>query len=179
MILFNLLTVPKLLKKARERIKELQDPKVNESYSRISKYIYRLVQFQEITMSVCIFQFVAFIIWIEIEFVDLEINEIAKIDKVLWVYMCFAGMINFIIFTNDSLLILQALEWSIMIYFMKYQDEKTLSSIIQHMSNADTRRKFIRGEGIIIYSHLIAMILILVLTYVSMTIISQLEFAIN
>ena len=110
MILFNIVTVPKLIKKVKQRIQELQDPKVNESYSKISKYIYRMVKFQEIYMCICISLFVGLIIWVEIEYADIDFNvkELNEInDKKLWiVFYSFACIINFLSVTNDLLLIM-------------------------------------------------------------------------
>ena len=78
-------------------------------------------------MSFCISFLIGNIIWVEIEFNDLDLKGLIDHsdgfdDKLLIAINCFEIIFNVIATINDLLLLLQALEWSIMIYFMKYQD---------------------------------------------------------
>ena len=120
-------------------------------------------------MSFCISFLIGITIWVQIEFNDLDLKGLIDHsdrfeDKLLIAINCFEIIFNSLTFINDLLLLLQALEWSVMIYFMKYQDEKTLSSIIQHMSNTDTRKAFVRGERIIVNSFILIMVLLFLFT---------------
>ena len=63
---------------------------------------------------------------------------------------------------NDVELILQGFEWSMQLFLMMFQNKKTLSAILGHMSNKETYDRFNRRQFVIMglnYS-LVAMLVI-------------------
>ena len=104
--LINLVFAVYFINKAGHRMKEVMNAKVNDSYSRISIWILKLVIVQEYMVVVTFIYYVILIIY----------KPIFGKDDVYW-YMNFVGWCSVLLveFVNDVLLVFQVFEWTIML----------------------------------------------------------------
>ena len=69
---------------------------------------------------------------------------------------------------DDIQLLTQGYEWSMMLFLMMFQNGKSLSAILGHMSNKDTFDKFNRKQDFITYSYYTLLFILLVVWAVTM-----------
>ena len=101
----NFIFAPYLIIKALKKIKEVMKNLVNDSYSRISIWILKIVVLQEVMVMVALSWYVVLISYGYFYGQDYTFKIISDI------FFCLKF---FLVLTNDTCLVLQGWEWSLM-----------------------------------------------------------------
>ena len=144
----GILTCVYLILAANEKLKQITNPRINNSYCIISVHIVKMVIIN-MGFQIIIFMFQIFVIFDKtLVYNSIDIEDMHKQTKIYIAYQIIARAGSFI---NSIIVFTQKYEWVCMLNIISYQKNKSLSEIIYEFQNTDIKLNFLRKESYILF----------------------------